>query len=321
MGQSIELIEFIRLLLSAHRYKLSRVTVHEKLSKTPKEMLNLIRECKGYGVIIRSTSNYYQLKTEVDLLDQDVIFKGVSGSGRVEVLPQIDSTNSYMLRNSEYLASGDTVLSEIQTAGRGRRGNQWHTSFGKQLMLSTCYVFDRIEAMSGLSLGIGVAVAQSIESFSKKEIQLKWPNDIYYKDRKVGGILIETVPSRGKVKAVIGVGLNIYSDKLDNISQRYTSIYITDSRERVPQAFSRNSISIELINRIKHICQMYEQGDIAPVIEAFEARDFLFGRKIKVEIDQEMCEGYAAGVDKTGSLKIVNKEGQHLISSGHIVSF
>ncbi|MGN1281844.1 MAG: biotin--[acetyl-CoA-carboxylase] ligase [Succinivibrio sp.] len=316
MGQSIDLVRLIRQLEQAEGHCLDRNTLCSQLSITQDELLDTVEDALVYGVQIEEVSDAFLLEQPVDLLDQDVIYKGVTGAGRVEVLSQIDSTNSYMLRNAALLASGDTVLAEIQTAGRGRRGNRWHTAFGRQLMLSTCIVFDSLDTITGLSLGIGVAVAQSVEHFSRKEIKLKWPNDIYYNEKKIGGILIETVPYNGKVKAVIGVGVNVYEDDLGDIGKNYTSVY--DSKEKIPDSFSRNELAIQLINRIKKICRMYVQSQRAAVIEAFEARDYLLGRMVCVEHENGVCQGRAAGIDENGSLKIVSSRGESLISSGHI---
>ena len=218
-----------------------------------------------------------------------------------------------MLKNSKFLASGDTVIAECQEAGRGRRGGRWHSTFGKQLTMSLCYIFDDFNKLEGLSVGIGVAVAQAVERFGFEDILLKWPNDIYKDLKKFGGILIETVPHKNKIKAIIGVGLNVYADEFSNIDKDYTSIFETQ-----PEGFKRNDLAVQLINNIKKVCHEFNDNNKKMIIESFKARDELLGRNIRVENEQGIFEGRAAGVDPHGSLLLTSEDNVISIRSGHI---
>ena len=128
----------------------------------------------------------------------------------VEILPQIDSTNSELMRRARAGRMEPVLLvAEHQTAGRGRMGRDWHstgakTGFAGALTFSLGLPLSP-QDWSGLSLVAGIVVAQELHP----ELQLKWPNDVWWRGRKLAGILIETA-SVGELRyAVIGIGVNI----------------------------------------------------------------------------------------------------------------
>lgn len=224
MGHSVGFLKLVKLLNSANDLSLKKEVIKTALDVSDAELRELSEKLASLGINLQDYDDSLSLSNKVDLLDDSSIFKRVSGAGRIEILESVDSTNTYMLKNSKFLASGDTVIAECQEAGRGRRGGRWHSTFGKQLTMSLCYIFDDFTKLEGLSVGIGVAVAQAVERFGFEDILLKWPNDIYKDHKKFGGILIETVPHNNKIKAIIGVGLNVYADEFSNLDKDYTSI-------------------------------------------------------------------------------------------------
>src|SRR5438105_5388845 len=127
----------------------------------------------------------------------------------VEVLPEIASTNSELMRRARAGRMEPVLLvAQQQTAGRGRLGRGWSSSAGESLTFSLGLPLAPAD-WSGLSLAVGVALAESLHP----RIQLKWPNDLWLADRKLAGILIETA-SFGEGReaqryAVVGVGINI----------------------------------------------------------------------------------------------------------------
>ena len=126
----------------------------------------------------------------------------------VEVVPEIDSTNSELMRRIRAGRQKPVLLvAERQTAGRGRLGRQWDSGAGGHggaLTFSLALALEPHD-WAGLSLAVGVSVARCLHA----DLGLKWPNDIWLQDRKLGGILIETATLGGKRFAVIGVGINL----------------------------------------------------------------------------------------------------------------
>lgn len=128
----------------------------------------------------------------------------------------VDSTNSQLLRWSTRLDCHRVVLvADVQTAGRGQRGRQWHAARGEALLCSVAWHFAAACPLDGLSLAVGVMVAEAlaygVAGGEHERLLLKWPNDLLVDEtHKLGGILIETVNSGGGARtAVIGIGINL----------------------------------------------------------------------------------------------------------------
>ncbi len=126
-----------------------------------------------------------------------------------DLLPVCDSSNAVLLARAEAGApTGTVVITETQTAGRGRRGRPWLSAPGDSLTFSLLWRFAPGTSPAGLSLATGLAVATALEKVGAGKTALKWPNDLLRDGRKLGGILIELVPGAPHA-AVIGIGLNL----------------------------------------------------------------------------------------------------------------
>lgn len=131
----------------------------------------------------------------------------------VIVEDSLHSTNDYLLDLLQKNSGGmpkTAVLAETQTAGKGRQGRTWFSLRGN-ISMSVFWPFQgQLEKLYGLSLVVGIAVARVLKANGLVDVQLKWPNDIYWHGHKMGGILIETKQNRtGIIDTVIGLGLNI----------------------------------------------------------------------------------------------------------------
>lgn len=127
----------------------------------------------------------------------------------VDVLTACDSTNARLLARAEAGApSGTVIATEVQSAGRGRMGRIWHSAPGDSLTFSLLWRFPRGTPLGGLSLAVGVALAEALSALGVDDIALKWPNDVLLGGRKLAGVLIELV-SGTPHHAVIGIGLNL----------------------------------------------------------------------------------------------------------------
>lgn len=126
-------------------------------------------------------------------------------------LEEVDSTNTYMMREAERLESPVMVTANRQTAGQGQRGNSWESAPGENLTFSIFYRPEKLAPMAQFSMSEAVALA--VVDFLRVhdvEAKVKWPNDIYVGDRKICGILIRHSVIGGKVDySVIGVGVNV----------------------------------------------------------------------------------------------------------------
>lgn len=127
----------------------------------------------------------------------------------VDVLDDCDSTNSELMARAEAGApSGTVIAARRQTAGRGRLGRSWIAEPDASLVFSLLWRFPPGTWPAGLSLAVGVGLAEALEGLGVADIALKWPNDLLRDGRKCGGVLVELVPGDSR-SAVIGVGLNL----------------------------------------------------------------------------------------------------------------
>ena len=152
----------------------------------------------------------YSLPAPIQLLDEQAIAEFLPEGG-VTVLPVVDSTNQYLMERLGELRSGDACVAEYQQAGRGRRGRQWFSPFGANLYMSMYWKLDQGPAAAiGLSLVIGIVMAEVLHKLGAADVRVKWPNDLYLKDRKLAGILVELTGKTGDAaNVVIGAGINL----------------------------------------------------------------------------------------------------------------
>ena len=174
-------------------------------------MMPVIQTLRDWGVdVFTVPGKGYSLPEPIQLLNAEQILGQLDG-GSVTVLPVIDSTNQYLLDRIGELKSGDACVAEYQQAGRGRRGRKWFSPFGANLYLS---MFWRLEqgpaAAIGLSLVIGIVMAEVLRKLGADKVRVKWPNDLYLQDRKLAGILVELTGKTGDAaQIVIGAGINM----------------------------------------------------------------------------------------------------------------
>lgn len=131
-----------------------------------------------------------------------------------KILDSVDSTNNYaMAMVREGMAKhGMAVAAKEQTAGKGQRGKSWQTHAGESIAMSLILKTDKLrtDQQFYLSMLIALAANDFLKKYAGKETAIKWPNDLYWRDRKAGGILIETVfKGAGWKWAVVGIGINV----------------------------------------------------------------------------------------------------------------
>jgi BirA family biotin operon repressor/biotin-[acetyl-CoA-carboxylase] ligase len=186
---------------------------------------------------------------------QNNIFSTLFVGQNLIKLLEVDSTNSFLKRlvsNSEPLAEGTVIMADNQYAGRGQHGNVWHAAPGLNLTFSLLLkpVFLDVSHQFFLNMAISVALSRALSTVIHGDIKVKWPNDLYYKNQKVGGILIENIISGKSFKAcIVGVGINVnQKDFHPNLREKAISIC-----EILQQ-------DVNLIMLLAEICSQIESG-------------------------------------------------------------
>jgi BirA family biotin operon repressor/biotin-[acetyl-CoA-carboxylase] ligase len=250
----------------------------------------------------------------LELLDRERILAGLTataraGVSRLETHSVLDSTNRYLLTGArDGWPSGAVCLAEQQTAGRGRQGRRWLTPFGASLAYSLLWRFTGSpEALSGLSLATGVAVARVLKSAGVSEVSLKWPNDVWWRGRKLGGILLESGGSAGDFYVVAGIGLNVALPHQEAlvIDQPWVDLQEILGVEQI----SRNHWASALISELVEIFSEFEQSGFADWAAEWAQFDWVAGRQVSLHLPNATVTGIARGVDATGALLLETVDG------------
>ncbi|TCI01203.1 bifunctional biotin--[acetyl-CoA-carboxylase] ligase/biotin operon repressor BirA [Corallincola luteus] len=262
----------------------------------------------------------YRLAKSLDLLSQETIQSALAQCGSQLPLPfvteVIDSTNQYLLdrlargvtgEKASDLLCGQACLAEMQTAGRGRRGRHWISPYAANLYLSLYWRLSRgIQGAMGLSLVVGVVIAEVLKEYGVTDVRLKWPNDIYIGDRKLGGVLVELV---GQVDdacdLVIGLGLNISmpQEKSTTIDQPWTDL--SQTLDCVPP---RNELAVAILLALTAALTTFDRNGFRPFVSRWRTFDLFDGKVVKLLMGNRQVTGICRGVDEQGAL-VLEQEG------------
>ncbi|WP_237485581.1 bifunctional biotin--[acetyl-CoA-carboxylase] ligase/biotin operon repressor BirA [Vibrio hippocampi] len=265
-----------------------------------------IKGIQEWGVdIFRVQGKGYQLATPIELLDPKQLEQNLVVP--FELIPIIDSTNQYLIEKQDTLPSGAVCLAEYQAAGRGRRGRQWVSPFASNLYLSMYWRLDAgMAAAMGLSLVVGVAIVESLEQQGIHDVKLKWPNDLYYKDKKLAGILVEmSGQAGGAANLVIGMGMNLMmSGEVSAIDQPWTSL-----AEASDQPLQRNQLAASFANAWYSALKQYEFQGMQGFVERWNQYDNFLNREVKLIMANREIKGIARGIDASGAILLETDEG------------
>lgn len=237
----------------------------------------------------------------------------------VEILPELDSTNSELMRRAREGHLEPTLLvAQRQTAGRGRLGRDWQSEGTQEERQAPATPAPALSALtfslglplsvadwSGLSLAVGVCVARNLHP----DVQLKWPNDVWLGGRKLAGILIETASFDHVRYAVIGVGVNLLPRPASGL--RTPPAWLTEVLPWMdaPQTLLR--LAAPLVQTVKR----FEQQGFAPFVADFNALDALHSQEVSLS---DGTQGMARGVDETGALLVHTSDGVKKITSSEV---
>lgn len=244
---------------------------------------------------------------------QQVMARGLPSlaSFSVEILPEIDSTNSELMRRARAGRTEPTLLiAERQTAGRGRMGRDWQSTPNDSLTFSFGLNLSPA-SWEGLSLAVGTSVAQSLGD----GIALKWPNDLWFQNRKLAGILIETASANHSASSaerycVIGIGINIAPRPADS-NLRTPPAWL----QEISPASSPQSALQQLFIRLLVDILEFEREGFAAFSARFAGLDALKGQSVVLS---DGMAGTARGVDATGALLVHTSQGLQRVASQEV---
>ena len=222
----------------------------------------------------------------------------------------IDSTNTYLKKNYEKLDNFTFVSADFQSAGRGRNNRNWKSEKGENLLFSLL-IKDKtlIDKFSSLSV---ISAFSIIKALNLEYLSIKWPNDIYYKDSKLCGILLEAV-TRNEIEClIIGIGLNVNQREFVGEYKRTpTSLYqITNQTQDM--RILKDKVFNQLYNDFMKVKEGYDfYNDI-------KEYDYLKDREVYAETNNVVNQIKVLGIDSDYSLKVLQDNKTYNLSSGEV---
>ncbi len=241
----------------------------------------------------------------------------------LHVFDVVESTNTFLARQSVPNGQLHAAVAEQQTAGRGRGGNRWLSPPGAGLCLSLACSFSRLpEQLPALTLSVGVAMARQIESLMGLPVQLQWPNDLILYYGKLGGILTELSSTGSSSRIVVGVGINceLPADFSDTVEPRVDFPAVDlHSTDREVADFDRSALAGALLAACATAINTFVEEGLRPFVSDYISRDCLCGREVSVQYKGRDTQGIARGIDASGALLVDAGQSSLLaISSGSV---
>ena len=295
----------------------------QQLGVSRATVFNALEAVAGYGVTLqRIRGRGYRLAHPWPCLDTAEInyyLGGAAARFHLEVLQQAASSNTELLRRAiQGAPSGSVLAVELQTAGRGRIGRTWHSGLGNALTFSLLWRFDcGLNALSGLSLVVGLAVLRALHRFNAKELGLKWPNDILALHGKLGGVLIEAQGDMyGPSSVVIGIGLNCSLPLM--IAQAITQpAAAIDQVCAIPP--TRNQLLATVLQELALVLDEFARSGFATLRAEWERYHAQQNLPVHLQMpDGSTISGIARGVSDNGELRLETAQGIRQFNSGEV---
>jgi BirA family biotin operon repressor/biotin-[acetyl-CoA-carboxylase] ligase len=307
--------------LLSHEEFRSGEAIAQELAITRASVNNAVREAERLGVEVHAVRGRgYRLGCRYDWLDGARLAEAGAATGySFAVHDRLESTNSHLMALAQQGAAHKLVVaSELQSAGRGRRGRTWHAELGRGLTFSLLWRFQRpLTALSGMSLVVGLALARCLRELGAEDARVKWPNDVLLGQAKLAGILIET---QGDVlsgaSAVIGIGINLATTP--EVAER-AGVAVASLADVMARPPERNDLLLAILSHLDADLRRFDAEGFAPFaadwmrLHAHQGQDVLI-----LGADGGRRAGKALGVDAGGALLLETEGGVAVIHSGEV---
>lgn len=285
-----------------------------------------LRELEQLGLEINAVRGRgYQLPHPIEALDDATLRATLHPTvadniSTLEIHHHLDSTNTHLMRQARdgTASTGTVCLADSQGSGRGRMGRNWLSPPGANIYLSILWHYEDHAYLTGLSLAIGVAVARALTVSGLSDVGLKWPNDILWQDKKLGGILIEaTGTAHGGCQVVIGLGINRYVSAAvaKHIDQPWTDLYRVQGKKMPP----RNRLIGLILNEIIPLLAHYPKTGLTHYLTEWQSLHRWAGRRVVVVQGERHIKGILEGISDQGLLILRGEDGErHEFGSGEV---
>lgn len=299
----------------------------KKLNLTRSAVWKLVKQLEKLGIEVEAKIRLgYRIIHSLEFMDKKKIGQYLTAPhkqylDKIIIFDELPSTNSYLVE----LAKTDPnykeciCLAESQTAGKGRLGRQWLSPYAQNIYLSLLWRFAKEpDELGGLSIAAAVAVVESLKRYGiKQDIKLKWPNDVFWQQRKLAGILIEiSGEAHHAYNTVIGIGLNVNIPKKlgQNIGQPFC-----DVAEIINAMPERNKLIGLLIDQLLTTMVIFQKDGLQPFLEKWRELDAFYGQKVTLITPHEKISGIGRGINAKGHFLLEDKLSKlHSFAAGEV---
>lgn len=241
---------------------------------------------------------------------QNNTFLGLFVGHNIVTLKEVDSTNTYLkqaLSNSTPFAEGTVIMAEAQLAGRGQTHNSWHSQAGLNLTFSILLNphFLPVDKQFELNKAMSLALNDVLEKYFGAEAKIKWPNDSYIGQDKIGGMLIENILQGDRIKhAIIGIGLNVNQTDFPLSLQNVTSF-----KKILHTDYDLKMLLAEICKSVEARYLQLRAGNIAQIHQSYLKKLYLLGEWAKFKMDGRIENGRILGIHPAGYLEVETEAG------------
>jgi len=233
----------------------------------------------------------------------------------ISTFSSVDSTNTVIRQHLPVTAGHFSVVTtEYQTAGRGRMGRHWIAPAGAHLTFSLAIALKNKVSLSALPLAVAVGLVNALSCYDHSAFTIKWPNDIWYHNRKIAGILIENMTQYAdQIVLIIGIGLNIQKAALPDEATCAALEEIASLKA------SRTEILATVVNQVVEVVDRYLDEGFEAFQSQWQRYDALKDRMIVAITPHERIFGHYLGILADGRLKLLADDGRlHLLSAADV---
>ncbi len=242
-------------------------------------------------------------------IDCKKIVESAPIDGQLYHFKSLDSTNTWLQKNGQ---CGDICISNEQTAGRGRRGNEWVSPDTGNIYFSLMWCFDspiqQIKHFSLLGLTVGIAVAEALKDIGLQNHGVKWPNDIYWQQQKMGGILLENTSPSNKITIGIGLNINMPEDQASKVNQQIACL--SKAFENQSNGTNRNQLIISLIQRLNHHLSNFTSLTFDGFKDDWNKWDILKNKEVSFQHNKKHISATVLGLNQQGQLGLLDLNNQ-----------
>ena len=312
-----DVLDFLR---AARPQFLSGEDISRKLKVSRSAVWKEIQHLRELGYRIDAEPHLgYRLVSIPDRMFADELRHGLKTrwlGGKILSYESLDSTNDSVYRLGEHAEKeGLCIFAEYQKKGRGRLGRAWVSPKHKAILFS---VLLRPELSPGeiskITLTAAVSVVRAVQKVTGRCLEIKWPNDIVFHGKKIGGILTEMSAEADRVKfVVLGIGLNVNACLADLPAEA------SSLKEILGMELPRLELAQSLLQELERDMNLLKKGRFKEIAKEWEEFSVTMGRRVAATLADRKIHGMATGIDATGALWIRKDNGlQERVLSGDI---